>query len=364
MLSFRSYGTSRINSMVGISTLLLSSTLVSFLSLMTFKRLAATLGLLDRPCTRKRHDGHVPLVGGMSIFLAICVSVTMFVSNSQSINLFLIASSLMVFIGVLDDKYDLSVRSRLIGQFLISSILIFGVDRYISSLGDLFGLGEVYLGLAGIPITFVAIIAAINAFNMVDGIDGLLGSCAIVAFAGLSYSFYQSGDVTYFYICVGVIAAIAPFLLANFGIYPFQKKKIFMGDAGSMFIGLAVVWFLVLGTQPHNEGVTASFKPVLALYIVGFPLMDMVAVIIRRLKNKKSPMKPGRDHAHHILMHCGFSNKQVLALLVTFYSLLLVSGFLLSNFVSDLALFGVFLTVFIGYLFAFQVFDKAGEQQA
>ena len=144
--------------MLGTTLLVTSSVLLSVIFINSFKVLAPRVGLIDKPCARKAHNGDIPIIGGLSVFMAVALSITLFMPQDNSVVLFLIASALMVFIGILDDKYDLSVRIRLVGQFLVSAILVFGVGDYIYTFGDLFGQGHVELGLIGIPITFLAIV--------------------------------------------------------------------------------------------------------------------------------------------------------------------------------------------------------------
>lgn len=298
---------------------------VSLIAVLILHRLAKPLGLLDRPCLRKAHEGHVPLVGGMAVFIAASLGMFIFFGPSKLLNLFIISCSLMVFIGVLDDKYDLSVRSRLIGQFLVSSILIFGLDTYIFSLGNVFYFMNFELGVFGVIFTYLAVIGAINAFNMVDGIDGLLGGLSIVSFTGIAILSYNSSSDVLLMFSTILIISILPYLMANLSIAPFKNKKVFMGDAGSMFIGLAVVWLVVFGTQQtFVDG--PSFRPVTALYLIALPLMDMVAIMFRRIKKKQSPFKPDRNHMHHICMRAGFSGKQSLCILCLVATFIMAIG--------------------------------------
>jgi len=301
---------------------------ISLISVFILHRLADPLGLLDRPCTRKAHQGHVPLVGGMAVFFASALGLLFFFGPSKFLNLFIVSCSLMVFIGVLDDKYDLSVRSRLIGQFLVSSILIAGLNTYIYSLGNVFYFVSFELGLFGIVFTYLAVIGAINAFNMVDGIDGLLGGLSIVSFSWIAILAYNSHSNMLFVFSTILIVSILPYLMANLSVFPFKNRKVFMGDAGSMFIGLAIVWLVVFGTQNTFIG-EATFRPVTALYLIALPLMDMVAIMFRRLKKKQSPFKPDRNHMHHICMRAGFSGKQSLFLLCLVAMLIMGIGVLL-----------------------------------
>ena len=286
--------------------------LFAFIAIKFFKPVAIEIALVDKPCERKQHSGHIPLIGGISIFLAVLAASLLWLPNTLELRMYLIASAMMVFIGALDDKFNLRVRVRIVGQIIIASLMIYGVGGYISNLGNLFGLGDVTLGPAGIIFTYVGIIVVINAYNMIDGIDGLIGSLSINTFTAIALLFIMSGKIDYLSYPLILATATVPYLIFNLGLLEkiFNKKsrKIFMGDAGSMFIGLSVIWLLTMGTQ----GEQASFRPVTALWICAIPLMDMLAIVVRRYKNGKSPFKPDRDHLHHILQRAGLSSTQTL----------------------------------------------------
>jgi len=289
----------------------------ALLAIKFFKPVAIEMGLVDKPNERKQHSGHIPLIGGISIFLAVLAASLLWLPNTLELRMYLIASAMMVFIGALDDKFDLRVRIRIVGQIIIASLLIYGVGGYISNLGDLFGFGNIALGSLGIIFTYVAIIVVINAYNMIDGIDGLIGSLSINTFASIAILFVISGQTDYLSYPLILATATMPYLMFNLG--AFKKllgkdtRKIFMGDAGSMFVGLSVVWLLTMGTQGEH----ASFRPVTALWICAIPLMDMLAIVIRRYTNGKSPFKPDREHLHHICQRMGFSSQQTLVLIST-----------------------------------------------
>jgi UDP-GlcNAc:undecaprenyl-phosphate GlcNAc-1-phosphate transferase len=262
--------------------------------------------------------------------------------------MYLIASAMMVFIGALDDKFDLRVRVRIVGQVIIASLMIYGVGGYISNLGNLFGLGDVTLGPLGIIFTYLGIIVVINAYNMIDGIDGLIGSLSINTFTSIAVLFIMSGQTDYLSYPLILATATLPYLIFNLGIIErlFNKKtvKIFMGDAGSMFVGLSVIWLLTMGTQ----GEQASFRPVTALWICAIPLMDMLAIVVRRYKNGKSPFKPDRDHLHHILQRAGLSSSQTLFVISTVAAVMSFIGLAGEYFkVTD----GIMLTGFV-FMFA------------
>lgn len=323
----------------------------SLLSLVLLKNLAKYLGLIDKPVGRKCHVGNIPLVGGMSVFFGVTLGVISMQDFAQEQILFIISGALMVFIGVLDDKYDLTVRSRLIGQFLISSILIFGLNKYIVSLGDIFGLGIINLGTFGIIFTVLAVIGAINAFNMVDGIDGLLGGLSIVAFSGIGILSFLSGNLEISILCIIIITSLLPYLMANLELLFLKKQRVFMGDAGSMFIGLMIIWLLVDSTQSHSSS-EPLFRPVIALFIIALPLMDMVAIMFRRVSKGQSPFKPDREHMHHIFMRAGFTSRQALIILVLISFVILFVGIICEILaLPESLILGIFILLFLLYLY-------------
>ncbi|TRX57416.1 UDP-N-acetylglucosamine--undecaprenyl-phosphate N-acetylglucosaminephosphotransferase [Thalassomonas sp. M1454] len=321
----------------------LTAFLFALVAIKIIKPIALEVGLVDAPSERKKHSGNIPLIGGISIFLAVLAATVIWMPNTQELRLYLIASAMMVFIGAVDDKYDLSVGVRLVGQLIIASLMIYGVGAYIQDLGNIFNLGNVDLGWFGIPFTYFAIIVAINAFNMIDGIDGLLGSLSINTFTALAVLFIYQGQEGFINYALILATAIFPYLLFNLGV-PFKNtKKIFMGDAGAMFIGLSVVWLLSEGSQ----GETRSFSAVTALWITAVPLMDMLAIVIRRLRKGHSPFKPDRDHIHHILLRLGYNPRQALIIISILAALLSSIGILGEVYnIADSFMFALFLAVF------------------
>lgn len=210
----------------------------------------------------------------------------------------------MVLIGALDDYHDLDAGLRLIAQFLIGSLMVFGTGLYIDNLGNIFGFGDVTLGIVGPIFTLLAVVASINAFNMTDGVDGLVGSLSINSFLTIGTLAVLSDAQLTMELPAMFFGAIFAFLFFNLGLFKGGKYKIFMGDAGSMLIGLTIIWLLTYSTQGDN----AFIKPVTVLWIIAVPLMDMVSVMIRRVTAGVSPLEASRDHLHHIMLFKGFSS--------------------------------------------------------
>jgi UDP-GlcNAc:undecaprenyl-phosphate GlcNAc-1-phosphate transferase len=318
----------------------------AFIAIKVFKPIAIDVGLVDKPNARKHHNGQVPLIGGISIFAAVLAASLIWLPNTLELRMYLVASAMMVFIGALDDKFDLKVRIRIVGQIIIASLMIYGVGGYISNLGDLFSFGDIELGPVGIVFTYFAIIVVINAYNMVDGIDGLIGSLSLNTFTAIAILFLISGNTSYLSYPLILATATLPYLIFNLGFFKSYSKKIFMGDAGSMFIGLSVIWLLTIGTQ----GESASFRPVTALWICAIPLMDMLAIVMRRYRKGKSPFKPDRDHLHHILQRAGLSSRQTLVVISIASALMSILGVLGEYFqVPESIVLALFVLMFILY---------------
>ncbi|WP_022941171.1 UDP-N-acetylglucosamine--undecaprenyl-phosphate N-acetylglucosaminephosphotransferase [Psychromonas hadalis] len=306
------------------------------------------IGLVDKPNECKHHQGAVPLVGGISI----CLSVLYFLYNNQYFfphsDLYSISIVILVGMGVLDDKFDISVKLRMSVQAGLAVVMINLANIQLIELGDMFGFGYIVLpNIAGKIITVFAVIGAINAFNMVDGIDGLLGGLASVTFAALGFLFMQHSLSNYAYLCTVFIVVILPYILFNLGFFG-RTRKVFMGDAGSMLIGFTVIWLLISGSQSNIQ--ENILRPVTALWLIALPLMDMASIMFRRVRRGDSPFKPDREHLHHICQRLGLNSTQTL-LAICSVSLLCASiGVLGEVFnVPEAIMFYLFITFFIIY---------------
>ena len=318
----------------------------SFASLFFLRKVAHNIGLIDTPSLRKRHTGEIPLVGGIAVF----VTIAQFVYNKPFLlphyQSFLIAIGLITVIGAIDDKFDISFKIRLFVQALLTVFVMYYSEVELNNIGDIFGLGEIELGALAPLFTVLAVIAAINAFNMVDGIDGLLGGLSIVTFLSLAIIINQSGNSHLSYFCIVIIVAMIPYVLMNLGVLG-KKRQVFMGDAGSMLIGFTVIWVILFASQENEAPI---MRPVTALWIIALPLMDMAAIVYRRIKRKRSPFRPDRDHLHHICQRMGYSKIQTLFIICGMAALFAAIG-ISSEFVNvpEYIMFWLFIALFISY---------------
>lgn len=284
----------------------------SFLSLFVFRKFAIYINLVDQPNARKHHHGSIPLVGGLAVFVVVFSYLLIFPSTITSSFLYLGCASTLLFVGVLDDLYDISFRLRLALQVVISALMMGVGGLFLSHIGYLFGDSATELSYFGYLVTVIVVVGAINAFNMVDGIDGLLGALATITFSSMGLLFYFNGQQELAAFCTVIVFATVPYILLNLGIPLGQRFKIFMGDAGSTVIGFTVVWLLLEGSQTQ---LNPSFSPVTALWLAGVPIIDAVSTISRRVKKGQSPFKPDREHLHHILLRLGLSTRQALVVI-------------------------------------------------
>lgn len=267
--------------------------------------LSHAVGLLDRPLGRKVHSGAIPLVGGISIYLSVVIGSVAFLDLSETFVSVALISGLVTSIGVLDDRYPLQPVYRLILQ-LIAGLAIAGIGVKVSTLGNLTGLGNIELGLLAIPFTAVAITGLCNAYNMIDGIDGLAGGLTLVSMFSLLYLIQGHAPENEIALMAFLCTSISIFLLFNLTLKP--KIKIFMGDAGSTFLGSAVAIAMIYFSQSERNIV----NPATTLWLIAIPMMDMLTKIVKR----KSPFFADRTHLHHILMRGGLNQRQTLISIV------------------------------------------------
>lgn len=280
----------------------------SLASLYMLRKVAKFVGLIDKPTQRKQHEGLVPLVGGIAVF----VTLAQYIYNNPLIfphsSLFLLSITILTIVGAIDDKFDISYKIRLVIQALLTVVMIYFSGLELNHIGDILGVGQLNFGTFAPFITILAVIGTINAFNMVDGIDGLLGGLSIVTFTSLAVILQLQGQPTLAAFCIVIVVAMLPYVLMNLGLLG-RRRRVFMGDAGSMMIGFSVIWLLLSASQVAGESV---MRPVTALWLIALPLMDMAAIMYRRIKRGRSPFRPDREHLHHVCQRIGLSNKQTL----------------------------------------------------
>ena len=245
--------------------------------------------------------------------------------NNFSISLYICALLIMIFM-IFDDFLTIKPVLRLLFQFFISGLMIAMSGEYISNIGNLFGTGDINLGILSIPFTIFCVVGIMNAFNMIDGLNGI---CAALALIPITY-LTVLGNFSYGLLIP--IGAILGFLAYNLGYFG-KKRRVFLGDSGSNMLGFAVAFVCIEYSQNINH--SSYINPVTALWLVSIPLVDCIAVMISRAINGIMPFRPGREHLHHRLLNIGIKPKKILLIIVFSSILFSYLGFLIELIYPD-----------------------------
>lgn len=314
-----------------------------------FRPLAMRIGLVDVPNERKLHNGNIPLVGGIAVFCGFLFSVLALDMPVASWKPLFSAAALLLIVGTLDDFKEINIRERFLAQIgAVLLIALWGGIR-VDSLGDLLGFGVIEMGLFSLPFTVFGAVGAMNAFNMIDGMDGLAGGLLLLLLGILASLLWHDGHAVDLHLVLIVCSCVLAFLLFNFRFSNQGKAFVFLGNSGSMFLGILVTYLLIkYSREPYG-----LFRPVTALWLFAIPLMDAVSIIIRRIAEGGSPFDSDRKHLHHVLQDSGLSIRRSAVFI-----------FLLQLSCSSIGLGGVYYGVpdslmFYGFMMLFGVYYLA-----
>ena len=284
---------------------------------------AARLGLLDHPHSdRKHHCKPTPVTGGPGMLLALAaLFICLPMEITPGIRAFLLGSLLLVVVGLLDDLYDLRWWWRILAQVAAALVMVYLGGVRVEQLGRVFGVDHLSLGVLSVPFTVFATVGVINAINMIDGADGIGGILVSAALAMLAAAGLYAGNVSMVHMALALLAVVLGFLAHNFPLPWRPRARVFMGNAGSAFLGYAIAWIVLRLTQTDGHPVS----PALALWLVPVPVIDCLVLIVRRARQGRSPFAADRDHIHHIMRDAGFSAGG-LALLLAAITLVLGLG--------------------------------------
>jgi len=301
--------------MLEILPLLLSpitAFVVAFISIPTIVRVALTKHLFDEPGERSSHDLRTPTLGGLAIFAGLVISSSIWVDVTEFYDFqFIIAASLIVFfIGIKDDILIIAPVTKFSGQIVAALILIVAGGIRISNLHGFFDIQELSY-TASVIISLLTILVIINGFNFIDGVDGLSASIGIITAGAFSYWFLWAKELQLTVLSLALIGSLFAFFLFNvFGV----KNKIFMGDTGSLIIGL-ILSVLVIKFNELNIDKTQECAiypaPAVSFGILIIPLFDLMRVMFIRLVTRRPVLKPDKNHLHHQLLQLGMSHTRV-----------------------------------------------------
>ena len=272
-------------------------------------------GLMDEPDQRSSHHSTTPTLGGVGMFLSFSVAlmlcgIVVAMPQPDLIRLISVIAStiILLFLGIKDDLIVLAPKKKFIGQIFSAGIAIILTDVRITGFGGLLGIMEVPY-LFSVLFTLFVFIVVINAFNLTDGVDGLAGSLALLASLFFGAAFLLNGEVMLSLISFTLIGAIIGFLGYNFS----ESRKMFMGDSGSLFLGFLLAYqgvsFLSVVSK-DNADFGIPHGAILLLALLSYPMTDSLRVFFIRVRQKRSPFSPDKNHIHHRYLKLGLSHKQ------------------------------------------------------
>ncbi len=342
--------------MLIISIALLTSFIITFISLPVIIKVSHQKNLFDTPSQRKIHKEPVSPFGGVAIFLAVIISSCIFwpyEGTNNDLYSIVAASIIIFFLGLKDDLVGISPKKKFIGEILAAAILVFKQDLLINSFHSLFGLHQIS-PLFSLVLTFLTIILIINAYNLIDGIDGLSSSLGCLSTFIFGTFFFLTNQLHYAVLCSSLLGALVAFLLFN--IHP---AKVFMGDTGSLILGLinsifAIKLIEVSSNITENNYLNSLSGPIIAMAIIFVPLFDAVRVFSIRIIQGRSPFVAERNHIHHILLNNGVGHTGTTSILVCFNILVIAFAWYLREANSTLTLLFIVLLGSCFYLVANQ----------
>ena len=286
---------------------LITAFLITYVAIPKVIFFAEKLRLLDEAGVRASHKGSVPVFGGIAIFSGIIFSLLFWADDIENIQYLLVSILIVFFVGVIDDLLVLSPFKKIVGQVIATLIIIFLGDLQIDNMHGVFGVYDLPTW-TGTLFTIFVVIVITNGFNLIDGVDGLAGGIGVISSFSFGVIALLMGQSDMAIIAFTLMGALLAFLKYN--LYP---AKIFMGDTGSLVVGLILS---ILAINIIRYGLVAETiklpnkGPLLAIAILAIPLFDSLRVFVVRVFKRKHPFSPGREHIHHTLLDLGFGHKK------------------------------------------------------
>jgi UDP-N-acetylmuramyl pentapeptide phosphotransferase/UDP-N-acetylglucosamine-1-phosphate transferase len=283
---------------------------ITFLAIPAIIKVADQKKLFDLPDARKLHTKPIASLGGIAIFLGLFIATLLTVSykDNPRFQYFLASAMVIFFLGLKDDILIISATKKFLGQLAATAILVHLANIRIDSMHGFLGIYELPQS-ASLLLSYTTIIVTINAFNLIDGVDGLAGCLGILTTCVFGVYFFMADMPAYAVLSFSMAASLAAFLIFNY-----RPAKIFMGDSGSLLLGL-INAILVIRFINTADAVAGKF-PLTSSVAIGFsilivPLLDTLRVFSIRISKGRSPFAPDRNHIHHLLLDRGLNHSQI-----------------------------------------------------
>ncbi len=305
--------------------------------------------LFDEPDERKIHTSLVPRLGGiafkpvMYFTFSLIMGLNMTFGDGAVLNaaaaevqpiIFEYCAVMLLYIvGIGDDLVGIRYKAKFVIQIISAMMLIAG-GLYIDNFHGVLGIGDVSVWFA-FPFTVLLVVLIINAMNLIDGIDGLASGLSSVAMFVYAIIFYVQGEYLYTLFSVTTLGVLVPFFYYNVFGNPEKQKKIFMGDTGSLTMGMVICFLsFKLAMTPVNESVGQPNPLILAFSPLIIPCFDVLRVYIGRVRRKRSPFLPDKTHIHHKLLAIGMRQRTAMITIFSVSVLFIVCNVLLSCYVN------------------------------
>ena len=334
---------------------LITAFFISFLAIPRLIEFAHKLKVFDNGGDRASHEGSTPFFGGIAIFTGVICSL-LFWADIEDIQYILVSILIVFIVGLIDDLRQITAFKKLIGQIIATLILIFFGDLQIDSMHGVLGVYDLPIWISTLFTIFVVIVIT-NGFNLIDGVDGLAGGVGVIATSCFGFVSVMIGQNDMALIAFTLSGALIGFLKYNY--YP---ARIFMGDTGSLVVGM-ILSVLAINTIKFGL-ITEDFKlpnkgPLMAIVFLAIPLFDSLRVFIVRTSKGIGPFSPGRDHIHHKLQSLTQSSPKTLLGLLILGSILAGIGVILekSYLSSEISLILFLIFAFIFYVGSGKLFN-------
>jgi UDP-GlcNAc:undecaprenyl-phosphate GlcNAc-1-phosphate transferase len=298
--------------MPSVTVYCINAFLLSVVLTLAMERIGKRVGLVDAPSARKSHEGRIPLVG-FAVFLAFSIASMLLQSRPPGFASFLAGITLIVVLGVIDDMFDLRASLKFAAQCAIVTLMVLPNDLVIHNAGAIFGDEPLLLHRWALPITIFAVVGMVNATNLIDGLDGLAGGVSLVALIWFALAAAILNLTDELLLILVLAFCVLGFLVFNFR-HPWRARaSVFLGDGGSMMLGLSLSFVAISLSQRTSH----AMPPVIALWICALPVLDTVSLIIRRLAAGESVVAYDHRHLHDLMIRAGLSVSQTVLLLIT-----------------------------------------------
>lgn len=309
-----------------------TSLILCYLAIPAIIKVAESKHLFDEPGGRKLHKQRIPNLGGLAIFSGVVFSITFWCDFTLCRHLqhILAAMIVIVFIGMQDDIMGLPPFKKALGQIAAAAIIVVWGNLRINHMYGIFGVGNLP-EIASVIFSIGVIVLIINAVNLIDGINGLAASLSIIASFAMGIYFFQNEPKSqHALIAFSLVGSLIAFLRFNL-----TPARIFLGDTGSMMIGLLLsvlcFEFLIINQPVPLLAPKLATAPIIAMSFVFVPLFDLFRVFTIRIIKKKSPFYPDQNHLHHLLLKLGLSHLRATVVLSALSILIIVITFLLRH---------------------------------